>query len=153
MVEQFVENWNAANRATLRLLEAVTDSGLDAVSRPTARSVGEQFAHIHNVRLMWMAGSNGEAPGGMKPINKGEVTGRSQLRNALERSGQAMAEFIREGLERGKITGFKPNAVAFYTYMIAHEAHHRGQILLTLKLAGEKVSQTVQYGLWDWGKL
>ena len=36
---------------------------------------------------------------------------------------------------------------------IAHESHHRGSILLTLKQSGHKVSQEVAYGIWEWKTL
>ena len=38
-------------------------------------------------------------------------------------------------------------------YLIAHEGHHRGSILLTLKQSGHKVSTEIQFGIWDWAKL
>ncbi len=76
-----------------------------------------------------------------------------QLEKALKLSGSAMAEMIRLGFENGKVKGFKPNPAGFFAYIIAHEAHHRGQILLTLKLAGAKIEQSVQFGLWDWENL
>jgi hypothetical protein len=34
-------------------------------------------------------------------------------------------------------------------YLIAHEGHHRGSILLTLKQTGHKVSTEIQFGIWD----
>jgi uncharacterized damage-inducible protein DinB len=35
-------------------------------------------------------------------------------------------------------------------YFISHESHHRGNILLTLKQSGEKISDAVKWGLWEW---
>ena len=40
--------------------------------------------------------------------------------------------------------------IPFITYLIAHEAHHRGNMLLTLKLSGEKIEDKVKFGLWEW---
>jgi uncharacterized damage-inducible protein DinB len=38
-------------------------------------------------------------------------------------------------------------------YFIAHESHHRGSILLTLKQCGHGVDSTAQYAIWDWDKM
>lgn len=35
-------------------------------------------------------------------------------------------------------------------YFIAHESHHRGNILLTLKQCGHRLDQDTQYAIWDW---
>jgi len=47
--------------------------------------------------------------------------------------------------------GFKPHAAAFLGYLISHESHHRGQIVLSLKQAGHPVDKKIQYGIWEWG--
>lgn len=153
MIEQFVEAWHTSNRANLLLLAQVNEKSLEMVARPRARTVGEQFAHIHNVRCMWLDAVEPQLVKGFAKIGKGGVIDTAQLQKALERSGEAMGEMIRLGFEAGKIMGFQPNPAGFFSYMIAHEAHHRGQILLTLKIGGEKIEQSVQYGLWDWGNL
>jgi uncharacterized damage-inducible protein DinB len=55
------------------------------------------------------------------------------------------------GLAAGRIKGFKPHPVAFLGCFIAHEAHHRGQIALSLKQAGCPLDKKTLFGLWDWG--
>ena len=56
------------------------------------------------------------------------------------------------GLEPGgKIKGFKPHAVAFLGYLIAHESHHRGQVGWTLKNSDHPLNKKTAFGLWEWG--
>ena len=52
----------------------------------------------------------------------------------------------------GRVTGFPYDATTFLAYYIAHDAHHRGQILLQARLLGHPVSQETMAGLWQWGK-
>ncbi len=49
--------------------------------------------------------------------------------------------------------GWKRGLIPLLGYFIHHEAHHRGNILLTLKLSGIKLSNDLKYGLWEWQKI
>ncbi len=41
--------------------------------------------------------------------------------------------------------------MTFWGYIISHESHHRGQIMMTLKQSGHPVDKKIQFGLWEWG--
>ncbi len=49
--------------------------------------------------------------------------------------------------------GMKKGVFATLGYFIAHESHHRGNILLTLKECGHKLDQKEQYAIWDWDRI
>jgi len=51
-MKELIETWEINNRINLYLLEAIDEAYLKDVSASKGRNVGEQFAHIHNVRLM-----------------------------------------------------------------------------------------------------
>lgn len=55
---QLVETWEIHNRINLFLLDAIKEEHLADISASKGRNVGQQFAHIHNVRLMWFKASN-----------------------------------------------------------------------------------------------
>jgi uncharacterized damage-inducible protein DinB len=50
MEEQVLETWAIPDRINRYLLDAVPAIALGAVSASKGRTVGEQFAHVHNVR-------------------------------------------------------------------------------------------------------
>jgi len=87
---------------------------------------------------------------GLKKIDKQQIT-KAILTDHLKQSGLAIEQLFENALPGGKIKGFKPHATGFLGYLISHESHHRGQIMLALKQSGHMVSQQIQYGIWEWG--
>jgi uncharacterized damage-inducible protein DinB len=151
MEEQVVETWAIHNRINLYLLDAVPVEALGE-SIPKNRTVYDQFAHIHNVRLMWLKAAAPALLEGLDKLETKTVGTKGQLREALEGSGKAIEELLRKAIaEGGKVKGFKPHVVAFLGYLISHESHHRGQIGWTLKYCGHPVDKKVAFGLWEWG--
>jgi uncharacterized damage-inducible protein DinB len=73
------------------------------------------------------------------------------LLQRLDESNKAIVKLLEIGLATGRIKGFKPHPEAFVGYLIAHEAHHRGQIILHLKENGHIPNKKILYGLWEWG--
>jgi uncharacterized damage-inducible protein DinB len=148
-VEALLETWRINDRINRYLLESLPPEAL-ATPLVKGKSVGDQFAHIHNVRLMWLQAC---APDLYKPLQKIEKgADREALNSGLEASGEAIEEVLRRaGTPDGRVKGFKPHATAFVGYMIAHESFHRAQAELALRQAGTPLSDKVAYGSWEWG--
>jgi uncharacterized damage-inducible protein DinB len=148
---QLLETWQIHDRINIYLLDAVDPVSLDSHSASKGRSVGEQFAHVHNVRLMWLKAAAPDLLKGLAKIENEQAKDKKVLRKSLADSGKAMGVLLGQSLASGKVKGFKPHAVAFLGYLISHESHHRAQIMLTLKQAGNPVDKKVAYGIWEWG--
>jgi uncharacterized damage-inducible protein DinB len=150
--KQFLETWDIHNRINLYLLDATEAVALGSLSASKGRSVGEQFAHIHNVRLMWLKSAAPELLAGLGKIEKDLGVDKKLLRKSLSESGEAIKTLLNQSLQQGgKIKGFKPHVAAFLGYLISHESHHRGQIALSLKQAGQPLDKKILYGIWEWG--
>lgn len=152
LVDQVIETWAIHNRINLYLLESIAPEHLANVGPSKGRSVGEQFAHLHNVRLMWLKAAAPDLLEGLQKLEKEQARELGALAGALAASSERIARLARRALEGdGRIKGFKPHAAGFLGYLISHESHHRGQILLTLKQTGAPADKKVAFGLWEWG--
>jgi uncharacterized damage-inducible protein DinB len=98
---------------------------------------------------MWVKSA---APDLYDAISKLEDPSRLELVGSLQRSTEAIVEiFQRAETPEGRVKGFKPHALGFLSYMVAHEAFHRTCIEIALRQAGHPLSDKVAYGLWEWG--
>jgi uncharacterized damage-inducible protein DinB len=146
--QPFIETWAIHNRINLYLLEAVPEDALP-MDPPVGRPVARWFAHMHAIRLAWIKAAGPDLLAGLPIL--GDSPGKKELRSALEASGEAIAQLLAAGLASGRIKNFKPHPTAFLGYIIAHEAHHRGQIDLTLDQLQRPLEKKTSYGLWEWG--
>lgn len=150
--DPLIDTWEIHNRIHLYLLGAMPDEALPSSLIGRGRTVYDLFAHIHNVRLMWLKVSAPDLMAGLDEVEPKSVGTTGSLAVALTASSTAIAELLRRSLPSGgHIKGFKPHATAFVGYLTSHESHHRGQIEWALKVAGKPLSDSVSYGLWEWG--
>jgi uncharacterized damage-inducible protein DinB len=85
----------------------------------------------------------------------------NQLIRALDQSSRGIASLLTLGFDRG---GTLPNSSAYVwrnlpldvghvlTYFVAHEAHHRGQIVMIARQLECKLPVEVTGGLWHFSK-
>ena len=151
MEDEVLETWAIHNRIQLYVLDAIAPAAFSAA--PTkGRSVGEQFAHIHNVRLLWLKSAAPELLNGLNKVEKADAADPVRLRQALTASGAAIGVLLRNALASGgRVKGFKPHAVAFLGYLIAHEAYHQGDLGVVLSQTGHPLDKKTAFGLWEWG--
>ena len=141
MDEPLIETWAIHNRINLYFLATIPDEVFALPSAPIHRLVFQLFAHIHNMRFMWLKTAAPNLLEGLAEL-EGKEGRRADLGTSLTASGKAIEELLRQGLAAGgKIKGFKYHTTDFAGYLISHESRRRRQIAWTLK----------DLGLWEWG--
>jgi uncharacterized damage-inducible protein DinB len=147
--ESLIQSLSINHRITLYLLDNLDPAAWRVASPGGGRSIAAVFAHIHSVRLMWLK-ANGHTPL-PAAVDKDTVT-IARTRKALEESAAAVEILVRNSVEGdGRIKNFKPHVYAFVGYLVAHEAHHRGQASLLARFAGFPISKQTNFGMWEWG--
>jgi uncharacterized damage-inducible protein DinB len=113
------------------------------------RDIAAIVAHMHNVRVMWLKAAKGRVIPDQLDRNKVTV---AQAKRALEASADALNGVLQGALETdGRVKGFKPDVAAFFGDLIAHDAHHRGQIAMLARQVGHPLPQKAMFGMWEWG--
>jgi uncharacterized damage-inducible protein DinB len=113
------------------------------------RDIAGIVAHMHNVRVMWLKAT--KAPKIPEQLDRFTVT-PAQAKKALESSRAALREVLESSLDAdGRVKGFRPDVAGFFGYLIAHDAHHRGQITMLARQSGHAISQKAMFGMWEWG--
>jgi len=155
MLEQLAESWLINNRVNLQLLREIPPEGLTAtLSTRGGRGVGAQLVHLLDVRRWKLEAADKALAADLPAPKRDDGEDRDLLIDAFERSGEAIATLIRScDPDTGEVKGFKRGIVAFVGYLIAHESHHRGHAMLTLKQAKIRRSDALKMGLWNWSKI
>jgi uncharacterized damage-inducible protein DinB len=155
--------WRTNHRATVLLVEHVPAAAWAAPAPGLPRkSIRIIAAHLHNSRCSWLRTLG--APHGIavpERVDKRTVTPK-RLTAALQRSGAAMEEFLAFGARHG---GRIPPTKAYVwrnlpldiphvlSYFVAHEAHHRGQILVLARQLGHPLPDAAADGVWHFTRL
>jgi uncharacterized damage-inducible protein DinB len=124
------------------------------------RTIAAIFAHLHNCRLVWLKGSAAylKCP---PPLDPARCT-IAQASAAHKRSAAQCVRMLTDALAggakrrvtkffRGSWTRTWPAGGTMFAYMFAHEAHHRGQILMLAHQLGYRLPQYP--GVWQWDRL
>ena len=155
-----VQIFAANDRLNQILIENLDPAAWRAQPPGKVRPIAAIFTHMHNVRTKWVRLN---APHLKVPsqLNRAHCT-PLQARAGLAESAARCAEMLAEALGcGGRIEKFRrdgwarpwPVGPEMLCYMLAHEAHHRGQVCMLARQLGFPLSIQVTSGLWNWEKL
>jgi uncharacterized damage-inducible protein DinB len=124
-----------------------------------ARTIAAIFAHMHNIRRKWirLSAPHINLPA---PLHRSHCT-RKQAQAALSESAKLCSEMLSDALchshsrvklfvRDGWAKPWTPGA-AMFSYMILHDAHHRGQVCMIAHQLGFPIK--AGYEIWMWEKL
>lgn len=160
--DTILDAWKTNNRVTVFLVENLPaelwEARVPGAPRRTVRMIA---GHLHNARCMWIK-TLGKEHGIAVPrnVDRYKVT-PATLVTALERSSNGISSLLEFGIDEG---GSIPATSAYawrnlpldvghvLGYFIAHEGHHRGQIVMLARQLGHRLPAEVTGGLWHWAK-
>jgi uncharacterized damage-inducible protein DinB len=159
LLETYASN-NAMNQLILAHLDPRAWRAQPPGEKGGGRTIASIFAHLHNARLKWLKGS---APHLKRPppLNPHRCT-KKQAAAAHEKSAALCLRMLTDALSatpHRRVTKFFrdswmptwPAGGTMFAYMFAHEAHHRGQILMLAHQLGYRVLDKTPH-IWQWEK-
>jgi uncharacterized damage-inducible protein DinB len=161
LADAVIAAWKTNNRVTMFLFENLPSElwpmAVPGMSRRTVRMIA---GHVHNARCMWIK-MLGRRHGIRVPdsVSRHTITPR-ELLPALERSSHGILELLELGMSQGgripasgvAWLNLPLDVVHFLAYFVAHEGHHRGQIVLLARQTGHRLPGEITGGLWQWSK-
>lgn len=152
--------WRTNCRVTAYLVEhlpmALWDAPIPGAPRRTVRMIA---AHLHNSRCRWLRTLGQEHGLAIPALVDLRKVGRRELLSALRRSGAGIEALLQLGVaaggcvppSKGYVWRNLPLDVAHVlTYFVAHEGHHRGQIVMLARQLGHRLPDNISAGLWQW---
>jgi uncharacterized damage-inducible protein DinB len=162
LAETILAAWRTNHHVTVFLVSHIP-AAVWAAAVPGAprKTICMLAGHLHNARCMWLK-TLGRPHGIPVPssVDRRKVS-RRQLIAALNRSSRGIEALLQLGCRCG---GEVPATPAYawrnlpldvghlLTYFVAHEGHHRGQIVLVARQIGARLPAAVTGGLWQWTK-
>ena len=150
--QELLEAFTRSGRVNAYLVRALP-ARLWRAAPPSGRgrTIAAIFAHMQGVRRTF-ARMGGARPG--PPSLDRETATRAQAERALRQSTDDLTQLFDEAirLRRARVTGMPRRVVDMLTYLMQHDAHHRGQICMLARDLGHSFEGADATRMWGWRK-
>jgi uncharacterized damage-inducible protein DinB len=129
------------------------------------RTIAAIVTHVHNMRRKWLrlSAPHLKLPATLDRASCTQKQARAALAESAARCSEMLVEALGESESRpeSRMETFLrdgwakpwPAGAAMVTYMITHEAHHRGQICMLAHQLGFPLPTKAASGIWVWERL
>jgi uncharacterized damage-inducible protein DinB len=152
-----IDAWRTNNLVTIYLVERLPaplwPMAVPGAPRRTVRSIA---GHLHNSRCRWINALGARdriMPPPFVDLRRVQAT---QLVRALHRSSDGIVRLMELGAASGGMVprsswqNFPTDLPHFLSYFVAHEAHHRGQLIMLARQLGHRLPADATNGVWQW---
>ena len=139
-IDDFIKDWEYEAASTGKILNALTDESLSQSVTPDGRSLGFIAWHLTHTlgEMLGRTGLKIDAPETDKECPKSAA----EIASAYEKGAKSVTEQVKANwtdetlLEKDDMYGETwPRGVTLFA-LIAHQAHHRGQMTVLMRQAG-----------------
>ena len=155
-----VQIFAANDRINQILIEHLDPTAWRAKPPGKTRTIAAIFTHMHNVRSKWVRLTAPHLKVS-RQLNRAHCTPK-QARAGLAESAARCTAMLAEALDgnsgielfrRDSLAPSWPVGVEMLCYMLAHEAHHRGQVCMLAHQVGFPLPYQASDGIWNWERL
>ena len=150
--EEIVEQFEQCGRAT-EYLVSVLPATVWREPSPAGRgrTIAAIVAHMHGLRKM-IAKMGGASVG--PTLDRKRVT-QAEAQRALRAINDTLTTMFRESLSRGdaRVKGMPRRTANIMAYLVQHDAHHRGQIMMRARDLGHAFTTNDTMRIWGWKQL
>ncbi len=153
IAQELLEAFDRSARLAEYLVEVLPASLWQAEPpRGEGRTIAAIVAHMQSLRRGFAK------MGGSEPVAQtldGRSNTQSEAIEALRQSREALLELFAAAFEQGdaRVKGMPRRTVDMLTYLMQHDAYHRGQIALQARELGHRLGEDDVMRLWGWKKL